>query len=236
MLLPKILNRWVNLYFIDTAMKKVTLSVLASMMMIACGPRERISKETFEQVNEAMEVKRLTEVEILEEAMEWGDSITTEAQTQLISNLQKAITEHGTVGALEFCNVQALPILAEVSDKHQVEIRRVSNRNRNPSNLPNEEETPLLDAYEYSAENGEKGDPSIQKVEDGAVFLYTKPIVIPGEFCLSCHGEPGKNIDENTVNKLAALYPKDKAQDHKVGDLRGMWSVRIPKKEVVKRL
>lgn len=217
-------------------MKKMTLSVLALMMIIGCGPRERISKETFEQVNEAMEVKRLTEVEILEEAMEWGDSITTEAQAQLISKLQQAITEKGTVGALEFCNLRALPILAEVSGKHQVEIRRVSNRNRNPANIPNEQEAPLLDAYEYSAENGENGKPSIQKIEDGTVFLYTKPIVIPGEFCLSCHGEAGKNMDENTVTKLAELYPLDKAQNHKVGDLRGMWSVRIPKKEVVKRL
>ncbi len=205
-------------------------------MMIACGPRERISRETFEQVNEAMEVKRLTEVEILGEAMAWGDSITTEAQAQLISSLQKAIAENGPVGALEFCNVEALPILAEVSMKHQAAIRRVSNRNRNPSNLPDEDEAPLLDAYEYTAENGGKSEPSIQKIEGGTVFLYTKPIVVPGGFCLGCHGEPGKDIAESTLKKLAELYPQDKAQNHQVGDLRGMWSVRIPKREVVKRL
>ncbi|OOG71511.1 DUF3365 domain-containing protein [Algoriphagus sp. A40] len=217
-------------------MKKTILSTLALVWMFSCGPQERISKETFEEVNQAMEVKRLTEVEIIEEAMVWGDSITAEAQRQLISSLQNAIAEGGVVGAIEFCNVRALPILQEVSNNHQVEIRRVSNRNRNPADLPDKDEKPLLEAYEYTSESGGKSEPNIQKIEKGEVFLYTKPIVIPGGLCLSCHGEPGKEIDEKTLEKLAELYPQDQAKNHKIGELRGMWSVRIPKREVVKRL
>ncbi len=216
-------------------MKKVMLFVIVSMVA-ACGPREKVSRETFEEVNKAMEVKRLTEVEILEEAMVWGDSITAEAQARLISNLQQAISEKGTIGALEFCNVQALPILEKVGNDHQVSIRRVSNRNRNPLDTPDKDEAQILDAYEYTAEGGGKNDPNIQKIKGGEVFLYTKPIVIPGEFCLSCHGQPGKDIADPTLQKIAELYPEDKAKGHKVGDLRGMWSVRIPKSEVVKRL
>lgn len=217
-------------------MKKTILLAFTLICLISCGPQDRISKETFEEVNQAMEVKRLSEVEIIEEAMVWGDSITKEAQLQLISSLQNAITESGIVGAIDFCNVRALPILQEVSNNHQVEIRRVSNRYRNPADLPDEAEKPLLEAYEYTAESGGKSDPNIQKIEDGEVFLYTKAIVIPGGFCLSCHGEPGKEIDENTLKKLEELYPQDKAKNHKIGGLRGMWSVRIPKREVVKRL
>lgn len=217
-------------------MKKLIPGAFATLILFACGPQERISRETFEQVNNANEVKRLTEVEILEEAMVWGDSISSEAQSQLLSNLQKAISEKGIDGAVEFCHVQALPILDEVSKKYDVDIRRVSNRNRNPASLPNEEEKPLLDAYEYTAENGGESDPNIQKIENGEVYLYTKAIVIPGGLCLSCHGEPGKEIDEKTIQKLKELYPTDQAQGHKVGDLRGIWAVRIPKREVVKRL
>lgn len=216
-------------------MRNASLSLLV-ILVIACGPRERVSRETFEQVNEAMEVKRLTEVEILEEAMSWGDSITKEAQAALISNLQKAIAEYGTAGALEFCNFQALPILKEVAERHQVEIRRVSTRPRNPSNAPQGEEVALLDAYEYTAESGGKSDPSIQKIEGGTVFLYTKPIVISSEFCLSCHGEAGKNLEKNTLKKLEELYPADQAKDYKMGNLRGMWALKLPKKQVVKRL
>jgi hypothetical protein len=217
-------------------MKKIVISALASVLFFSCGPQERVSKEMIEEVNENMEIKRLTEVEILEEAMVWGDSITSEAQKQLISNLQKAIEEKGVPGAIEFCNVKALPLLSELSGKYEVDIRRVSNRYRNPADQPTEEEKPLLEAYEYNAEAGVKSDPNIQKFEGGEVLLYTKPIVIPSGLCLSCHGEPGKEINQETQEKLARLYPGDKATGHKVGDLRGMWSVRIPKKEVVKRM
>lgn len=217
-------------------MKKKILSAFSLFCIFSCGPQERISKETFEEVNQAMEVKRLTEVEIIEEAMVWGDSITTEAQLQLISSLQNAIAEGSVVGAIDFCNVRALPILQEVSNSHRVEIRRVSNRFRNPADQPHEAEKPLLEAYEYTVESGGKSEPNIQKIENGEVFLYTKPIVISGGLCLSCHGEPGKDIDEKTLEKLTELYPNDKAKNHKIGELRGMWSVRIPKKEVVKRL
>lgn len=217
-------------------MKKVVISTSALFLLFSCGPKERVSKETFEEVNKAMEVKRLTEVEILDEAMIWGDSISTEAQAQLIYALQNAVAEKGVPGAIEFCNVQALPILAEVGEKYGVEIRRASNRYRNPTDQPTEEEKSILDAYEYNAESGNKSEPNIQKFENGEVYLYTKAIVIPGEFCLSCHGEPGKEIKEETLQKLADLYPQDNAKGHTIGDLRGMWSIKIPKREVVKRL
>lgn len=217
-------------------MNKILISATSLIFLGSCGPQERVSKETFEEVNQAMEIKRLTEVEILNEAMIWGDSISIEAQAQLISALQNAVSEKGVTGAVEFCNVQALPILSEVSEKYGVSIRRASNRYRNAADQPTEEEKTILDAYEYNAENGNKSDPNIQKFENGEVYLYTKAIVIPNGFCLSCHGEMGKDINDETLEKLAQLYPQDQAKGHKVGDLRGMWSIRIPKKEVVKRL
>lgn len=204
--------------------------------MVSCGPQERVSKETFEEVNRNMEIKRVTEAEIIQEGMVWGDSITQEAQRQLISNLQKAISEQGIPAAIDFCNVNALPILSELGKLYSVQIKRASTKARNAADLPTEEERPILEAYQYNAENGIKSDPNIQKFENGEVFLYTKPITIPNGMCLSCHGEPGKEINKETLEKLWKLYPADSAKGHKIGDLRGMWSVRIPKKEVVKRL
>lgn len=217
-------------------MKVLVKLIIPALLISSCGPQERVSKEVFEAVNEKMEVKRLSDFEIVQEAMVWGDSIATEAQVQLISNLQKAIADKGVDGAVEFCNVNATPLLNEVAEKYNVSIRRASNRYRNPADQPNEDEQPLLEAYEYNAENGIKSEPSIQKVENGDVLLYTKAIVIPGAFCLSCHGDPSKEIDSKTLQKIDSIYPNDKAKGHQIGDLRGMWSIRIPKKEVVNRL
>lgn len=182
-----------------------------------------------------MEVKRITEVEIIEEAMLWGDSITTEAQNNLLFNLQKAISENEFEGAIAFCQENALPLLKKLDSTYSVQVRRVSSKPRNAGNSPDKEEFPLLDAYEYNAENQIKSDPNIQKIQNGEVLLYTKPIQIGNGMCLNCHGEPGKDINPQTLKKLTELYPQDLAKGYKIGDLRGMWSVRIPKKEVVKR-
>jgi hypothetical protein len=205
-------------------------------ILLSCGPQERVSKEAFEEANRSMEVKRITEVEIIQEAMVWGDSITLEAQNQLLTNLQKAIAEEGLPGAIDFCKVNALPILRRLDSAYSIRIRRVSSKPRNPEDAPDELEFPLLDAYAYNAENNIKSDPNIQKIQGGEVLLYTKPIVIPNGMCLNCHGVDGKDVDSQTSKKLEELYPNDPAKGYKIGDLRGMWSVRIPKKEVVKRI
>lgn len=217
-------------------MKKILEFLLITSLLYSCGSNERVSKEVFEEVNKSMEVKKLNEADIIQAGMKWGDEISTEAQQQLITALQKAMDEKGIPGAVEFCNVQALPILQSVSEKHGVGIRRASNRYRNPKDKPTEEEMGILEAYEYNIENELPLDPSIQKFENGEVYLYTKAIKIPNGMCLSCHGEPGTDISAETQKALAALYPDDKATGHKIGDLRGMWSIRIPKKEVVKKM
>jgi len=217
-------------------MKKTLYFIFLLVLFSSCGSNERVSKEVFEEVNSAMEVKRLTEAEILQEAMIWGDSISSEAQNQLISNLKKAIEERGVDAAIEFCSVKARPILNEVGEKYGINIRRASNRFRNPVDQPTSDEMPILEAYEYNIENGLSADPNIQKIDQGETYLYTKAIVIPGAFCLSCHGKPETEIGPETLEAIKKIYPNDKATGHKVGDLRGMWSLKIPKKEVVKRM
>jgi hypothetical protein len=152
-------------------MKKIFGFLLMASLLSSCGSNERVSKEVFEEVNKSMEVKKLNEADIIQAGMKWGDEISTEAQQQLVSALQKAIEEKGVPGAIEFCNVQALPILQEVSTKYGVTVRRVSNKYRNPADQPNEEEKGILEAYEYNAENELPLDPSIQKFENGEVYL-----------------------------------------------------------------
>jgi hypothetical protein len=207
-----------------------------ALAFLSCSEGKKIDRDVVEQVNQANEVKKVSESDIIAYAMQWGDEISQEAQAELIGALQKAIGEKGVPAAIDFCQVEALPITKKVSDKYEVEIRRVSAKNRNPANEPNELEKTLLDAYQYNVENDVDSRSNIQKVEDGQVLLYTKAITIPGGLCLNCHGEPGKEIDQATLEKINTLYPEDKATDFKVGDLRGMWSISIPKKEVVKNM
>jgi hypothetical protein len=213
-----------------TAMKAQVLPLFAAICVLffSCGSDEKISREVFEEVQQANEVKKLSEVDIFNEAFKWGEEISAEAQKQLMATLAKAIEEKGASGAAEFCNTQALSILKEVGDRHGVTIRRVSNNSTNPANQPLEEEKMLLDAYEYNEQNGIKHEPNLQKIKDGSILLFTKAIIYPDGLCLNDEAVPDQDIDEDTLQNK----PFDKAQD----GLNGMWSVAIPQKEVVKRL
>src|SRR5690606_41839555 len=97
---------------------------------------------------------------------------------------------------------------------------------------PMEEENMLLEAYQYNEQNGIRHEPNLQKLKDGSVLLFTKAITNPDGLCLNYHGEPDKDVDEETLRKISPSNPEDNAQD----GLSGMWSIAIPQREVVKRL
>ncbi|EPR69667.1 Tll0287-like domain-containing protein [Cyclobacterium qasimii] len=211
-----------------------SFGLLLALGVGSCNDGKKINRDLVDQVNKSNEVKKLGEAEITEHAMEWGNEISMEAQKALMGVLQKAIQENGPENAVGFCNIEALEITKKVADKYNVNIRRVSVKNRNSKNSPNEKEKELLGAYAYNQDNGLENPPNIQKLEDGQVLLYTKAITIPNGLCLNCHGAPGTDIKESTLEKIQSLYPEDKAINYKVGDLRGMWSIALPKKEVIK--
>ena len=217
-------------------MKKISIYFSILLLFTACGSNERVSREVFDDVNRSMEIKKVNEADVLKKAMEWGEEISQAAQEQLITALQNAISERGIPGAIAFCHVEALPILKEVGDTYNVEIRRASNDYRNPEDKPRPYEEMILDAFEYNTENGLPTESNVQKLDGGETLLFAKAIKIPNALCLNCHGSPGSEISLETLNKLDELYPEDKARGHQIGDLRGMWSIRIPKKELVKKM
>jgi len=215
-------------------MKAQLLPVFAAIFVLfcSCGSDQKISREVFEEVQQANEVKRLSEVDIFNEALKWGEEISAKAQNQLMTNLEKAIEEKGADAAMEFCNTQVVKILKEIGDQYGVTIRRVSNYSTNSANQPLEEEKMLLEAYQYNEQNDVKHEPNLQKIKDGSILLFTKAITNPDWLCPDFDGEPDKDTDKKTLQKNSSSNPKDNAQD----GLSGMWSISIPQKEVVKRL
>lgn len=217
-------------------MRERMVIILSMLVFGACGNNERVSREVFEEVNRSMAIKKVNEADLIEEALKWGNEISQEAQEQLIAALQNAIAEKGVPDAIEFCNEQAIPILEEVSKKYNVNIRRASNDYRNTKDKPLDYEEMILDAFGYNLENELPVEPNIQKLEGGEVLHFAKVIQIPGAFCLNCHGNIETEISPETRERLKKLYPDDRATGHKIGDLRGIWSIKLPKKEVIKRM
>jgi nitrate reductase cytochrome c-type subunit len=140
--------------------------------------------------------------------------------------LMTAIEEKGTKGALMFCNTQAMPITDSMSLLYNAKIKRVSDKPRNPNNLANKEELAQIDFFKSELKAQNEIKPITTVVGNNVEFYY--PIITNG-MCLQCHGTKNEQIKESTLNKLAELYPSDKATGYKENEVRGIWSIVFEK-------
>lgn len=145
--------------------------------------------------------------------------------TALSSALKSAMLEGGPSHAISFCNERALPITDSLSEHLGVNIKRVSNKYRNPDNAANEYESELI--AHYSAQLAEGGTlvPEVYS-ENGLTTAYF-PIQVQG-LCLTCHGVEGTELTEKVAQTLARYYPEDRAKGYALDDVRGLWAVTFP--------
>ena len=149
-----------------------------------------------------------------------ADSIATLSQNVLLQNVAGAIQKGGIDYAVEFCNIQAIPLTDSITEDLNVYIQRLSDKNRNPANAIKTQ----ADSLAWKKIKSKKAD-FIEQHNNGEVYYY-KPILIAMPTCVKCHG--GKSdIAESTQNSIAQKYPGDKAVNYKMGDLRGMWKIKL---------
>lgn len=143
----------------------------------------------------------------------------------LKGELVSAMQSGGPLAAIEVCNTKAPGIAEAISLERGMEVSRVSMKNRNPDNAPNDWQAEVLASFEESIGEGEdaSGLSWQRTVETGAgkEYRFMKPIPTGG-VCLACHG---KALDPAVAEKIAALYPEDKATGFSEGDLRGAFVV-----------
>lgn len=149
-----------------------------------------------------------------------GDSISTEMQEVLLGQVGKAIQKGGTDYAIEFCNIEAMPLTDSISNKHHVRIQRLSDKNRNPKNGLEKE----MDKRAFEKIKTEK-KAFIEQNDLGEVY-YFKPIVMGMPTCIQCHGKKS-DLSPSTLELIQTKYPEDKALDYELGDLRGMWKISM---------
>lgn len=146
-------------------------------------------------------------------------SYATETKKLLMKNVAEQMQKGGPESALEFCNIEAMPLTKSMSDKHGFVISRVSDKRRNPKNVANPQELKLIEQYKKQLLAGELLKPVRTET------YYYEPLVTNG-MCLQCHGEPGKNIQPKVVAKITELYPNDLALAYKENEVRGLISIK----------
>ncbi|WP_296622341.1 DUF3365 domain-containing protein [Marivirga sp.] len=214
---------------------KLTFAILM-MVVWACGfSTEKRRPKRIEDTQDQREVKKVSEADIINKTTELGDSITQIAGSVFMGKISEKYAEGGYEAAAEFCSMNAYPLTDSLAKEYKVFLKRVSNKYRNPNNASSDLEKQVLEAYKYSVEHGDDIGANVQFIRPGDTILYNKPIRIPSELCLNCHGSPSQ-ISEEVHSILKEEYPNDKATGYKVGDLRGMWSLKFLKKEIVQGL
>ncbi|GGE07246.1 c-type heme family protein [Psychroflexus salis] len=151
---------------------------------------------------------------------------TTKAQ--LGKNLMGAIQNNGVLHALEFCNVQAMPITDSMAQVHQAQIKRVSDKNRNPLNAANSSELKHIKFFKSQIAEAKEPKPIIEENSSSINFYYP---ILTNDMCLKCHGKPNEDIAQKNYNKILKLYPNDKAIGYDINEVRGIWSIEFEKNE-----
>ena len=155
-----------------------------------------------------------------------GRAIVQSTFGTLSSNLSGALNEGGVSHALEFCNIEAMPLTDSLSTHYGIEIRRASHRPRNPQNQADSLELASIKAYINQLEENGELKPFVYSRRGQILFHAT--IRIAGDLCLNCHGDPGTDIAQTDLEVIRNLYPEDEATGFELGELRGIWSIGFP--------
>jgi len=106
------------------------------------------------------------------------------------------------------------------NSKQGISIRNVSDRPRNPVNKANPLEEEMIRYFNAHPDQNE----SMRFLNDGnsSYYFFTSPLRIKA-YCLACHGNKNE-----VLPYIAKRY--DNAYGYKLGEVRGLTSIKIPKK------
>jgi len=151
-----------------------------------------------------------------------GKEVADSVGAALKNSLMLAMGTDGPIHAVEFCNTQAMPLTDSFNQKYHTEVKRTSDRLRNPDNAPNATEAQVISDYRAEQASGKVLTPKLAIDAMGRKVFYAP--IFTGAPCLICHGNEG-NMDEGLRAKLTELYPADNAKGFNIDELRGIWSI-----------
>jgi len=142
-----------------------------------------------------------------------------ELKSVLISNMK----EGGPYQAVNVCSDTAAKLTAGFSEDMNVEVKRISFKNRNVHNFPDPHEVDILKNFESQFGENKLDKNSFliveNELEGKRAVTYAKPIFIEAP-CLNCHGNETQ-LSSDVKEILSEKYPADKAKGYEIGDLRG---------------
>jgi len=152
-----------------------------------------------------------------------GNEISQATFKALSEKLTEQMKLGGPTQAIPFCNVEALPLTQQLSEKFNVTIKRTSDKLRNQQNKPSERELEMINNFHKLISEKQEIKPVVE-VDNNNKQHYYAPIILKAN-CLACHGKVDEFVSVKTDSIINSLYPNDKAIGYNEGDLRGIWSI-----------
>jgi hypothetical protein len=140
---------------------------------------------------------------------------------ELQSELIQAVEEKGPANSIEVCAKISPQMEERISQEKGLLLKRISDKNRNPNHSPDIWESEVIQTWKKEMAEGKVPQVYSAKTESG--YRIMKPIILDNPTCLKCHGGV-TDIDPETRKRIDSAYPKDKAKDYKLGELRGAMS------------
>lgn len=106
------------------------------------------------------------------------------------------LQQQGAVAALEFCNEKAYPLTDSMATANNANIRRVSDKPRNPANQETKKELEQIAFFKDRIAANLPNAPILR--EDGESINFYCPMVT-NTMCLTCHGIPKTTIEPNIL-------------------------------------
>nr|WP_299201746.1 DUF3365 domain-containing protein [uncultured Brumimicrobium sp.] len=211
-------------------MKKLILTLISPLFFMACSsPEDGQNLSNDDQKTDSTMINQELSKEELERYREIGIQYASTTQKALGQKLTQALSKGGAEHALQFCNIQAMPITDSMANLHNAELSRVSDRPRNQSNTANANELEQIAHFKQLLADGKVGtelQPNI-KIDGDQVHFYSP--IVTNAMCLQCHGSKEEMIQPETLALISDLYPEDKATGYQANEVRGIWSIIFEK-------
>ena len=180
-----------------------------------------LAKADFKKLNKPIKKSNKTPKQV-------GKFYKSKMKSELGKNLLGAIKKNGTLGAVKFCNLEANNIAQRISKKYNANIKRVSDKPRNLENKANAKEQKYISLFKKQLKSNSL-IPQLITTKDH--YIYYTPIVT-NQMCMQCHGQKDKEIDPIVYKQIEQYYPEDKAVNYRPKQIRGIFSIKWPKKKM----
>lgn len=198
-------------------MKKLVTMAFIGLAALACNRQAEKEQEVIEQ-----QEKHSPKINYLAVSV----NVAKETKKGLGGELKAAMKRGGVAEAVNYCNVNALPLTDSIAQRYNATIRRATDKPRNPANKATTLEMRWIEQFKNEIAHEGKVNAAVTEVGDSVHFFA--PIAIDA-FCLTCHGTVGKELTVDNYTYVTDKYPEDKAINYNVDDLRGVWHISYPK-------